>query len=144
MLDTLIDTAQAAATAAACREVAQVAVGALSWFVDHPEKVKQEAVAVGREFRKFGLAARKLEAATQRRMCVGVFGRSQAGKSYLISALARRGTERVRAMFDQRDVDFVADINPEGGQESTGLVTRFTIHPLAAPSGMPVALRLLS
>src|SRR5262249_17667135 len=33
---------------------------------------------------------------------------------------------------------------PEGGQESTGLVTRFTIHPVATPAGMPVALRLLS
>ena len=38
-----------------------------------------------------------------RPMCVGVFGPSQAGKSYLISALARRGTERVRALFDTRD-----------------------------------------
>jgi hypothetical protein len=139
------DTApQSAVTAASCREVAQVASGALAWFADHPEKVKHEAVALGREFRKFGLAARKLEAATARPMCVGVFGPSQAGKSYLISALARRGTERVRALFDAREIDFVADINPEGGQESTGLVTRFTIHKAATPQGMPVALRLLS
>jgi hypothetical protein len=142
--DTAIDSANAAQTASACRDVAQVAQGALGWFADHPEKVKQEAVALGREFRKFGLAARKLEAATMRPMCVGVFGPSQAGKSYLISALARRGTERVRALFDTRAIDFVADINPEGGQESTGLVTRFTIHPVATPAGMPVALRLLS
>jgi hypothetical protein len=144
MPDAALDSEAAAATAGQAREVAQVAAGALAWFGDNPAKVKQEAIALGREFRKFGLAARKLEAATHRPMCVGVFGPSQAGKSYLISALARKGTARVRALFETRDLDFVADINPEGGQESTGLVTRFTIHPVATPAGMPVALRLLS
>ena len=35
------------------------------------------------------LAARKLNGSAQRPPCAGVFGPSQAGKSYLVSALAR-------------------------------------------------------
>ncbi len=77
-------------------------------------------------------------------MAVAVFGPSQSGKSYLISALARRGTEPVLARFGATRLDFVRDINPEGGQEATGLITRFTLRPAAAPEGAPVPLRLLS
>ena len=66
-------------------------------------------------------------------MAVAVFGPSQSGKSYLISALARRGTDPGLARFGDRTLDFVRDINPEGGQEATGLITRFTLRPAAAP-----------
>jgi len=135
-----------AEVAATCRGAAAVAGRALDWFNDNPDKVRQEYTALTREFRKYGVLARKMEAAVHRPMCVGVFGPSQAGKSYLISALARRGTEPLMAAFDgiPGGVDFVRDINPEGGQESTGLVTRFSIYPMRTPPGYPVALRLLS
>ena len=132
--------------AATCRDTATVAAKAVGWFADNPDKVRQEQTALIREFRKFSIAARKLEAAVHRPMCAGVFGPSQAGKSYLISALARKGTRPLVAEFDGvRDgLDFVREINPEGGQESTGLVTRFTIRRVQTPQGYPVALRLLS
>src|SRR5438034_646226 len=52
MPDTVIDSAAAAATAGQAREVALVAAGALAWFGDNPAKVKQEAIALGREFLK--------------------------------------------------------------------------------------------
>ena len=75
-----------------------------------------------------------------------IFGPSQAGKSYLISALARRGMERVLVAFDgiAPGLDFVRQINPEGGRESTGLVTRFTMRRIPTPPGYPVAVRLLT
>src|SRR5262249_5892578 len=41
-------------------------------------------------------------------------------------------------------LDFVRQINPEGGAESTGLVTRFSMRRLPAPPGFPVPVRLLS
>src|SRR5262249_45263076 len=90
--------------------------------------------------------ARRLLAAVERPMCVGVFGPSQSGKSYLISALARKGTSPLIADFDgcPSGIDFVSQINPEGGKESTGLVTRFSIRHQPTPAGYPVALRLLS
>lgn len=131
---------------AACRATADAASGAIDWFKANPETVRQEANSLNREFRKFRETARRLHAAVQRPMCVGVFGPSQAGKSYLISALARPGTKPLIAEFDgvPDGVDFVRHINPEGGQESTGLVTRFSIKPLPSPAGHPVNLRLLS
>ena len=132
--------------AAVCGTTAALAGKAIDWFRDNPEKVGQELPALIKEFRKYVLQARKLEAAAHRPMCVGVFGPSQAGKSYLISALARRGTNALIADFDgvPDGKDFVRDINPEGGQEATGLVTRFTIRRSPTPAGFPVALRLLS
>ncbi|MCA8931327.1 MAG: hypothetical protein KDA49_02605, partial [Rhodospirillaceae bacterium] len=135
-----------AAVAATCRDTANIAGKAVAWITDNPDKVRQEQSALLREFRKFSTAARKLEAAVHRPMCVGVFGPSQAGKSYLISALARQGTAPLIAEFDgvPDGLDFVREINPEGGQESTGLVTRFTIRRERSPNGYPVALRLLS
>ncbi len=135
-----------AEVAGTCRASTAIAGKALEWFNDNPDRVRQEYAALTREFRKYATTARKLEAAVHRPMCVGVFGPSQAGKSYLISALARRGTRPLMAAFDDRPggIDFVRDINPEGGQESTGLVTRFSIVPTRTPAGYPVALRLLS
>src|SRR5512135_995521 len=134
------------AVAAACRGTVEVATKAIDWFNHNADKIRQEKPALIREFRKFAQSARKLEAAAHRPMCAGVFGPSQAGKSYLISALARHGTAPLLAEFDGSPggVDFVKDINPEGGQEATGLVTRFTLKRTPTPPGFPVALRLLS
>jgi hypothetical protein len=132
--------------AAGCRAVAAAAGQALRWFEDNKAQVKQEQSSLMREFRKFANAANKLAGAVERPMCVGVFGPSQAGKSYMISALARRGTQPLIADFgDLPDgLDFVRTINPEGGAESTGLVTRFSMRKIPAPSGFPVPVRLLS
>lgn len=138
------DASTDAALAAAARGSAEAAQDAIGWLADNRARVREEASAVARDFRKFARRARKLEAAAERPMCVAVFGPSQSGKSYLISALARRGQDSVTAMFEGRALDFVRDINPEGGQEATGLVTRFTLRPPAALPGHPVALRLLS
>jgi len=57
-----------------------------------------------------------------------VFGPSQSGKSYLISALARKGNAPLLADFAGRTLISSATSTPEGGRESTGLVTRFTCN----------------
>jgi hypothetical protein len=77
-------------------------------------------------------------------MCVGVYGASQAGKSYMVSALAREKGKQLIAVMGPHEVDFIKTINPPGGQESTGLVTRFTTEPIVTPDGFPIKLRLLS
>lgn len=83
-------------------------------------------------------------AAAARKMCVGVFGPSQAGKSYLISALARDADGTLMADFAGAAHDFLGEINPEGGKESTGLVTRFTVTDPPTPPNFPVRVRLLT
>jgi hypothetical protein len=131
-----------------CRGTADASTAALEWFNDdaNSDKLGQERMALERDFRRGMTQARKLEAAVERPMCVGVFGASQAGKSYLVSVLARQGDNPLMALFEGEEdgVDFISQINPSGGKESTGLVTRFTINPHPHPPGFPVCLRLLS
>ncbi len=79
-------------------------------------------------------------------MAVGFFGLSQAGKSYLISALASDGNGKLESNFGGQVLDFIQHVNPPGGGgEATGLVTRFshTSRPCQNAS-YPVELKLFS
>ncbi|MEI2741658.1 MAG: virulence factor SrfC family protein [Candidatus Competibacter sp.] len=138
-------TATDAALSQACRNLEQVGSEFLSWLDDNSERVAQEKAGLIKEFRRFATQSRRLEQAVRRPMCAGVFGPSQSGKSYLISALARKGTAPLLADFAGKKIDFIRDINPEGGRESTGLVTRFTVQPTpGATPEAPVQMRLLT
>ncbi|MDQ5908436.1 MAG: hypothetical protein QG599_527 [Pseudomonadota bacterium] len=130
---------------ALCRELEQVSNDFLGWLDAYPDRVGQEKAGLTKEFRRLTVQARRLHQAVQRPMCAGVFGPSQSGKSYLISALARKGNAPLLADFAGQEIDFIRDINPEGGRESTGLVTRFTLQttPGATPAA-PVQMRLLT
>ncbi len=138
----------AARIAAACGTTAEAARDALVWIADarNTAKVAQDRGTMERKLRRVAVEAGRLGRSALRPTCVGVFGPSQAGKSYLISILARRGGAPLIAAFDgdQPEIDFIEDINPMGGDESTGVVTRFTIHRLPSPAGFPVCLKLLS
>jgi len=129
-----------------CRKAAEASGQALAWTADNAERLGSERAAIERQLRKATVHAGKLAQAAERPMCVGVFGPSQAGKSYLISALARPQGEDLIAEFDGIDggLSFVRHINPQGGGEATGLVTRFTLKHQPTPPGFPVAFRLLS
>lgn len=137
---------------AECRKAAEAAGQALGWVADNAGRVGAERPSLERRLRKATVTAGKLALAAERPMCVGVFGPSQAGKSYLISALARPKAaeggqpEDLIAEFAgiPGGLSFVRHINPQGGGEATGLVTRFTIRKQPAPAGFPVAFRLLS
>ncbi len=74
------------------------------------------------------LRMKKLRRAWGRPQSLGFFGPSQAGKSFLVGALLSHelGTLKVKAR--ESEVDFLQDINPAKGVESTGTVTRFTSH----------------
>lgn len=97
------------------------------------------------ELRRAERLFRRCETAAKRKMCAGVFGPSQSGKSYLISAMARNDSGELWAVLGDEAHDFISEINPPGGRESTGLVTRFTLSKSASmPAGYPVHIRLLS
>ena len=88
--------------------------------------------------------ARKLAASSGRRNSAGVFGPSQAGKSYLVSVLGKAKGKPLMVNFAGSARNFIQEINPEGGKEATGLVTRFTIVKGTHNAAFPVELRLLT
>lgn len=128
-----------------CAQLAGVCGEAGQWVERNGEVVRNEKEGLLRDLRRSGRLFRRCARAAGRKMCAGVFGPSQAGKSYLISALARDADNSLNALFGPETRDFISEINPEGGKESTGLVTRFTMtRPENLPEGHPVHIRLLS
>ena len=128
-----------------CLQLAQAVTEASAWAMENQEVTRSEQEGLLTELRRSGRIFRQCARAAMRKMCAGVFGPSQAGKSYLISALARDATGSLMALFGAEVKDFIAEINPEGGKESTGLVTRFTMtRPVSLPDGFPVHIKLLT
>ncbi len=84
--------------------------------------------------RDLSIRAKKLHWASARPACLGFFGPSQAGKSFLVGALLSHelGSLEVVARGG-RKLDFLTRINPAKGVESTGVVTRFSTRPLEHP-----------
>ena len=88
--------------------------------------------------------ARKVASSAGRRNSAGVFGPSQAGKSYLVSVLGKSGDKPLIADFAGTPKNFIQELNPPGGKEATGLVTRFTVVKGTTDSAHPVEIRLLT
>ncbi len=134
--------------AADCREFAKLTEQALAWITDadNAELVGSETKSLVQMMRRGARRARRLARAAQSRMSVSVFGPSQAGKSFLVSVLARPEDGPLVADFNGPGgtLDYIREINPEGEGESTGLVTRFTMDHAPTPDGYPVRLTLLS
>lgn len=128
-----------------CQKWGQSVRNAEKWLNDNRDSVGGECDLLCKNMRAQARMYNRLATAALRKMCVGVFGPSQAGKSYLISVLAKDREGNLVADFMGKRIDFIEEINPQGGKESTGLVTRFTTTP---PEGTtpdkPVRLRLFS
>ncbi|MEM9318455.1 MAG: virulence factor SrfC family protein [Pseudomonadota bacterium] len=131
-----------------CQATATAAREALAWVVDEEnlETVGPDQKSLIHKLRRAARRADKLGKAAGRKMSVSVFGPSQAGKSFLVSVLARPAEGRLTADFPGPggNLDYISEVNPEGEGESTGLVTRFTMSKDAAPEGYPIKLVLLS
>lgn len=131
-----------------CQGLYDGAGGAIQWVNDvrgDAQRLDRDADGLIERLRRSRNLARRLAQAAQRPMSVGFFGLSQAGKSYLISSLARGANGRLETVLDGERLDFIDHINPPGGgKEATGLVTRFTRRPPATTRGYPVLLSLLN
>lgn len=136
------------ALVAMATDLTDVAVKAQEWIRTNEERVNECGKSVENllaDMRRQARLARKLERAAKRKMCAGVFGPSQAGKSYLLSSMAQDADKNVLVDFNGEQHDFLRDLNPSGDKESTGLVTRFTMTPPPdIPEGYPVYVRLFS
>jgi hypothetical protein len=130
-----------------CEALAVAASEGVTWLkgaAGQSPTVAQQAPSLISELQKVRNQSRKLARAARRRMCVGVFGPSQAGKSYLVSILASRDGHPLQARFADRTHDFLREINPPGNRESTGLVTRFGLGLSDVAPDFPVRVRLLT
>lgn len=130
-----------------CEALAVAASEGVGWLrgaAQQSPTVAQQSYSLISELQKVRNQSRKLARAARRRMCVGVFGPSQAGKSYLVSILASRDGRPLQARFADKTYDFLRDINPPGNRESTGLVTRFGLGLSDVTPDFPVRVRLLT
>jgi hypothetical protein len=83
--------------------------------------------------RDLGVRAKKLAGAWGRPPCLGFFGPSQAGKSFLVGALLSHELGSLKIVCPSQELDFLKEINPAKGVESTGVVTRFSTQSDAKP-----------
>lgn len=131
-----------------CAGIAAGAGRAIDWIGDTrrtSQRLDRDADGLVERLRRARNLCRRLGAAARRPMSVGFFGLSQAGKSYLISALASGRNGRLETVMDGERLDFIDHVNPPGGgKEATGLVTRFSRNHQETPPGFPVVLTLLS
>lgn len=100
--------------------------------------------------------ARDLVRIAPHKPTVGVYGPSQVGKSYLMSQLFKSPAGKFYLEFQQvppqfqeffeegRYLDYIRYVNPTGGKESSGVVTRFTLPPEPPAGEAPVAVEFLS
>ncbi|WP_077804109.1 virulence factor SrfC family protein [Gluconobacter sp. Dm-74] len=124
------------------RTLASLATTCADWVQHHAAGASPSCRAALRRERRL---AHRLQAAASRPAAVAVYGASQAGKSYLMSSLSSPAEGPLLIRYGQHTLDFLMDMNPPGGDESSGLVSRFTLNPPAAPANAPpIPVRLLS
>lgn len=129
-------------------DVFNASQSAIDWIDEvRPNVVRlnNEAESLILELRRLRNTAKRLGAVSDKPITAGFFGLSQAGKSFLISALAADERGKLETLFDGKQLDFIKHINPPGGgKEATGLVTRFTRKETKGVAGYPLELRLFS
>lgn len=131
-----------------CTDIVEGSGAAIEWVADtrrSSQRLDRDADGLIERLRRNRNLCRRLGAAAKRPMSIGFFGLSQAGKSYLISALVRGENGALETSMDGKRLNFISHINPPGGgKEATALVTRFTRNHQTTPNGYPVALKLFA
>lgn len=108
-------------------------------------RLDNDADSLLRQLRQMRNKSRDLQQAAATPMAIGFFGVSQAGKSFLISALGADADGQFETDYGGQRVNFISHVNPPGtGKEATGLVTRFTraAQPAEDPA-FPIEVRLM-
>jgi hypothetical protein len=118
---------------------------ALKWAKKQDDEVIQSSLENALLTQKRSLIT--VERALNKRPSIAVFGQSQVGKSYLIQNLAKPDDEKFLKIYagDKNPlINFLTEMNPDGGQESTGLVTRFTTKKTNVNPSYPFQIELFT
>lgn len=99
--------------------------------------------AIQKQLRNALLTSENLDIAKQFKPTIGVYGPSQCGKSYLTAKFSEDRNGILSLKLD-RIYNFLTEINPPGGRESTALVSRFSTDEQSPKKEFPIKARLLS
>ena len=125
-----------AEAAAYCTKWIETEASHIKSLNEQKDKLKTEGYRI---FTRAKAASEVLEAKTT----LGVFGASQAGKSYLVSRMAAGESGVLATTWDGVDIDFITHINPQGNdKEATGFVTRFTHQQNPGIKGFPIKVKV--
>ncbi len=112
-----------------CSNLRSVITEAIAWTNNNLAEERRKTTVYHLEHLR--RLTRRYELSSARKPSVALYGQSQAGKSYLVSNLAKPSSSStfwVEVPWLGIKYDFINDINPFGKEkESTGLVTRFTL-----------------
>ena len=98
---------------------------------------------VSKKIRSSLFLSNNVKFATNYKPTVGIYGPSQAGKSYLSAKFAENENGILKVNLGS-EFDFLQDINPSGGRESTALVSRFTTDMEHVDQSFPIKANTLS
>jgi hypothetical protein len=101
------------------------------------------ALGIRKKIRGAIMRAKKINISNAQNPTVGIFGPSQAGKSYLTAKFSESVNGNLLVNLDGPQ-NFLTEINPEGGTESTGLVTRFSANKSEKNTDFPIQAKLLT
>ncbi|MDR2405775.1 MAG: putative virulence factor [Deltaproteobacteria bacterium] len=115
------------------------------WLTDN-EEAQGDQSEERKNLRRCARHLNSIYHAAANKMGIAVFGPSQVGKSTLISALAKPKRGKLMVDFQGTLLDFINQVNPTGGKETTALVTRFSIDkpPKSPDDSLPVCLKIFS
>ena len=122
------------------------AVEQLSAWANNPlnsELLGAHALTVQKKLRNTNLVVNRINKALSLKPTIGIYGPSQAGKSYLTAKFAENRNGKLSVNMD-KEYDFLRDINPSGGRESTALVSRFSTDTIQKNKDYPIQAKLLS
>lgn len=125
-------------------ELLELSEKALEWIENYGEEINIPALL--KTTKGIRRSLKRVNKASQKRTATAIFGQSQVGKSYLVQNLSRpENSTYLQIHVNQAEtLDFITDINPAGGQESTGTVTRFSTRRGEQDSDYPIRVELLT
>lgn len=125
------------------RKIAGKLDKAFDWAGEQSDEITKTSVT--RALKTVSRSLTTIHRAVQKRPSIAVFGQSQVGKSYLVQNLTKPTEEKflkIKVDENEPEVNFLTEMNPDGGKESTGLVTRFTTKKTNTPKSYPFSVEL--
>lgn len=98
-----------------CRDIYAGSGEAIDWIGEtrkNAQRLDRDGDGLIEKLRRTRNLCRRLGAAANRPLSMGVFGMSQAGKSYLISTLARDQNGQLKTILDGQELDFIGHQSP--------------------------------